>query len=215
MPHSDEKLSLEELLEHCSDQTSGKREYAWRQLLSIYKQYMYKAISSRCLGFRLESVRRNMQTICDEVIDEVVYTLCRNDCKVLKSFRHRDKEKVFRTWLARVCNTCAWIHVQRNYITPIYYRPLDEIRPALLSINPDELSELYEEHVTVLRTCREHAGNIERDINIFKLYVWEDFTMDMLRTIPCYRDLGGRVVDDVVHRLRTCLREKFGRGKKK
>ena len=67
--------------------------------------------------------------------------------------------------------------------------------------------ELYE---TVVQYLRGLAGprkrNLERDIHLFMLYNWADFSEDMIRVTPNFRSMGDRVLDNVINRLRILTR---------
>ena len=54
--------------------------------------------------------------------------------------------------------------------------------------------------------CHHSHINIERDINIFHLYTWADFSEEMILFNPCFQDIGHRVVDNVVNRMRSQLK---------
>ncbi|MBN1406317.1 MAG: hypothetical protein JW956_00930 [Calditrichaceae bacterium] len=67
--------------------------------------------------------------------------------------------------------------------------------------------EIYDYTVIKLRESNGKKRNLERDINIFQLYTWADFSESMISFIPCYKDMGHRVVDNVVNRIRARLKD--------
>ena len=44
-------------------------------------------------------------------------------------------------------------------------------------------------------------------INLFQFYVWSDLSQPTIQTHPCYAEIGHRVIDNVVNRLRDSLRK--------
>lgn len=66
--------------------------------------------------------------------------------------------------------------------------------------------EMYDHTVRQLRQSNGKKRNLERDINIFHLYTMADFSEDMILSIPCFKDMGHRVVDNVVNRIRKILK---------
>ncbi|MCB0306534.1 MAG: hypothetical protein KDI38_22420, partial [Calditrichaeota bacterium] len=75
-------------------------------------------------------------------------------------------------------------------------------------------TELYEHIVEVVRREKGgRRGNAERDLHIFLLYTLADFDQEMITALPVFcgegREIGHRVVDNVVNRIRVILREKW------
>ena len=142
------------------------------------------------------------------MFDEVVILLCNHGCKALRDFRERENEIKFRAWLRVVCNRKADAYIRKNYVPMLIESEAGEVQNFLMGFEIDDRWQLYEEHVAFLRMNKKNKKqNIERDINIFKLYVWACFTDSMIKSTPCLKEIGPRVVDLVVNRTRQFLRE--------
>ena len=81
-----------------------------------------------------------------------------------------------------------------------------EIQDLLGGLPLDNRWEIYDNMVSRLRESGSKKRNLERDINIFFIYVWADFSEDMILFNPCFSDIGHRVVDNVVNRMRKQLK---------
>lgn len=93
--------------------------------------------------------------------------------------------------------------MRKNFLPQIMDGEIEEIKESLHSVEPDDRWELYETIVSTLR----QASQKERDINILLTYTWADYNQEMISTLPCFQNMGHRVVDNVVNRLRNILKD--------
>ncbi|MFQ5651679.1 MAG: hypothetical protein ACE5IY_17215 [bacterium] len=207
MSQSHNQHPLATILHHCSDPDSPEWQNSWRELIKRYKTYMYSAIMKRCLKFNQPRLNRELNAVADDVFEEVLINICRHRCKALSEFRRHDNETVFMAWLAKICNMTTYTYVDKHYLVPLNHQAVEEMRKRLADVHPEIRSQLYDDCVKIMRGCGGRAPNTERDINIFNLYIWSDFSRAMLQDMPCFKELGHRTVDVVVHRMRTCLRK--------
>ncbi len=208
-----EKLSFSELLDLCSDSKSPFHNDAWREFIRRYKNLIYDNVVKRCRAWNHTRLHRQMQEAADDIVTDIFLNLCKDDFQAIRNFRGRHKKKQFFAWLKAIS-----IHAANNYNKKYFIRYLadmDIIDEGELSLGADYLSKLdfntgwslYEAIVDQLRhSPKTQRKNLERDIHIFMLYVWMDFPKEMIAAIPCLRDIGHRVTDLVVNRLRTTLR---------
>ncbi|RMD93518.1 MAG: hypothetical protein D6813_04010 [Calditrichaeota bacterium] len=90
---------------------------------------------------------------------------------------------------------------------PFIEENIENLKNILPIFDPEILSQLYEEFVGILRAYQKSVKpNLERDIHIFKLYTWADFSEKMITSLPCLNTIGHRVVDNVINRMRGYLR---------
>jgi hypothetical protein len=75
------------------------------------------------------------------------------------------------------------------------------------SLGHERRWELYEHLIRLWRfSAARNKLFLERDIFIFQLYTWADFSTDMIMHMPCLDRIGHRVVDNTVNRMRGSLR---------
>lgn len=197
-----ETVPFSQLLDCCSDKQCPYWESAWREFLRRYKEYIYMYIVKRCATWNNPRLRRQFSDIVNDAVADVFVILSRNDHQAIKDFRERDNEERFLAWLTILCSRAAGRHIRKNFLPRLVEGEIEEFRESLNAIDPDEQWELYE---TVVSALRQGSAN-ERDINIFLTYSWADFSPQMISTLPCFRSLGHRVVDNVANRLRNALR---------
>jgi hypothetical protein len=154
-------------------------------------------------------IQRQFSDFVNEIVDEVFATLYKNDCQALRGFVARDNERMFLAWLGTICERTA----NRSIRSLIRVRLLDEeheeLHDSLRSLDSNERWELYETIVAELRGfSKRKSERRERDIHIFQLYVWADFSEPMIETHPFLKNLGARIVDNVVNRMREYLRRR-------
>lgn len=209
MPQSSEDLlTFRQLLDYCSTPESPHWQRAWRDFFSRYKNYIYKVVTNRCQIYKIPQIKRQFSDVVNDIVEEAILQLCKNDCRALQEYKARDSEKAFLSWLATISVRTTNDYVQKHFVLPIIRQDLQEFQNWISSVDSDVRWELYEDHVSKLREFhKKQKRNLERDIHIFKLYVWADFSTPMLTSIPCFRQIGHRVVDNVVNRMRKYLRQ--------
>ncbi|MFQ5708742.1 MAG: hypothetical protein ACE5HO_14900 [bacterium] len=207
MSQSNKGLAFRQLLEFCSNPDCPQWQFAWSEFIRRYKKYMYNVILNRCLMYKNGRMRRQLSEVVNDIFSNATAQLYKNNCRALQEFRARDNEKMFLAWLAIICNRKTSTHVNKFFIKPLFENDIDELHQCIQSIDPAMRWQLYDYYVSALRKCKGSKRTTERDINIFKLYVWADFSNEMILSIPCLSSIGGRVVDNVVNRMRKCLRK--------
>ncbi len=204
MTDSNKTITLRQLINDCIDKHSSGYEKAWRIFLGRYKMHIYRSIAGRCARWNVPRLKRQLTDVVNDIAGEVFIIIFNN----LENYRELENEKKFRIWLSTICNREASHYLQRRFVQSMSELDLQEMQNYLGGLYFDTRWELYELLVDRLRAA---AGikkrNTERDINIFHLYIWSDFSEEIIKKHPCYSDLGGRVVDNVINRLRNTLRD--------
>jgi DNA-directed RNA polymerase specialized sigma24 family protein len=196
-------FSLKDLTEICSNPRSPYREEAWREFIKIYKIFIYQNVTRYCYNWRIPRLRRQLSDVVNDIVAEIYLILCSS----LSSYREVTDEKKFRFWLATICSRTVSRYIQREFVPMMANPDFEEFQDYLFELQSDNRWELYEAIVDMLRRSDSaKKRNSERDINIFLLYVWADLTGDMILAHPCYRQLGHRVIDNVVNRMRALLK---------
>lgn len=204
MEQSYSSLSLKELLLYCSDASPGKREAGWREFIRRYKQPIYYHVTRRCRSWNVSRLKRQLSETVNDIISEVYSILF----KSLQEFREVDDERKFQFWLITICNRAAGRYLQRQYLSFMADPDVDDYTDFIGGLKFDTRWELYETYVSKIRQmASSKKRNIERDINIFFFYTWADLSQSMILNHPCFHDLGHRVLDNVVNRIRTSLKE--------
>lgn len=199
--------SFEELIKHCCDPSSKQWQTAWREFIRRYKHYMYKLVTTRCLRYNLPSIKKALSEVVNDIINEIIIQLCKEECRSLKQCRGQKNEKMFLGWLAIVSIRLTDRYIKKHYLNPTIEEDIENLKNILPIFDPEILSQLYEEFVGILRASQKSVKpNLERDIHIFKLYTWADFSEKMITSLPCLNTIGHRVVDNVINRMRGYLR---------
>ena len=197
------EFSLAQIITHCSDVRSSRREAAWRQFLKRYKVFIYQVVTRRCLTWRVSRLRRQLSDVVNDIVCEVFAILCNS----LSDFREVSDEKKFKLWLATISNRAVSRYLRREFFEELAEPDLEEFQNYIHNLEYDTRWELYENIVEKLAsTASSKKKNLERDINIFLLYTWADLSQPMILAHPCYVDMGHRVIDNVVNRMRDVLK---------
>jgi len=195
--------SLQFLLNSCCDKDSSNWELAWREFLSRYKTFIYKMITHRCINWRVTRLRRQLSDVVNDVVSEVFTILSQS----ISQYREVENEARFRIWLGTICSRAASRYLKREFFTEMAEPDLEEFQNYIQGLEFDFRWELYESVITRLRSSDStKKKNIERDINLFQLYIWSDLSQPMILTHPCYSTIGHRVIDNVINRLRESLK---------
>jgi hypothetical protein len=199
--------SLRDLLDSCCDEPGARWESGWSEFIRRYKRFIYHAVARTCSSWSASRLRMQLPDAIDDVVSDVLVLLCRDRGRALRNFRSCDDERVFLAWLATVCRRKSSRHMLRYFSSKMVEAEAGEIPALVSSLGGDRRAELYEHFVEFFRS--RPAGNkihLERDIFIFQMRVWADFSMEMIRGVPCLGGIGHRVVDNTVHRMRSALR---------
>lgn len=204
----DKALTLAQLLDYCCDSTSTCHGRAWSEFLKRYKMFMYKIVTKSCSEFNVPRLHRQLSESVNDIIGEVFIILCKNEFKALQQYLARENEKKFLSWLAIICTRTTSLTVTRYFKDLFIESAPEDVEIYIKSLSFNPCWTLYEDFVTDLRTsAKKDRGNLERDINIFMLYKWEQFSKPMITSHPCLKNIGHRVIDNVVNRMLDCLRQ--------
>jgi hypothetical protein len=199
------KWSLNRLLVCCSDRNNKDYEQAWYEFIKKYKTFIYQVITYRCIRWRVSRLRRQLSDTVNDVVSEVFAILTRS----LAQYKEVEDERKFRLWLATICNRTSGRFIKREFFNEIADADLENVHNYIGKIEFEPRWELYESVVILLReTNSAKKINLERDINLFQLYIWSDLSQPIILSHPCYVNLGHRVIDNVVNRLREQIHYK-------
>lgn len=206
MTQSDPSFNFLQFLDDCSNPGSTNYEQAWRQFIERYKLFIYNQAAKSCRKWNVPRLNTQYSETVNDIFSEVILVLCGNNCKALKDFRARDNEKMFLSWLAVICSRTTGRFIQRHFSMVLSEAEIDSFIEYLIDLDFDTRWELYEAIVDLLRkNSSSKKRHLERDIHIFLLYTWADFSEPMIKLLPCLSDIGPRVVDVVVNRTRQQL----------
>jgi hypothetical protein len=207
MKRPDKKMPLDELLAHCCDNNSPRWQDAWAEFLERYKMYIYKIVSKRCKSWNVTRLNMQFSEVVNDIVTDIFILLVENNGKALSSYRGGTNEKMFLGWLATVSDRMATRHLKRYFTRIIMDEEMEDFRGKVLALNESARWELYESLVDEIRSLTgSHRRLVERDIHLFMLYNWADFSESMIKSLPYFRNMGGRVLDNVVNRIRKALR---------
>ncbi|MEJ2052541.1 MAG: hypothetical protein P8X42_01360 [Calditrichaceae bacterium] len=188
----------------CTSQESARRESGWREFLDRYKAGIYNSITKRCLNWNVPRLRSQLSDVVNDIASEVFTILF----KSLEQYQELENEQKFIAWLNTICNRAASHYLRRQFLEYMSDVDPSEMHSLLGDLSVDNRWEIYDNTVSRLRELNGgKKRNLERDINIFHLYVWSDFSDEMIQFNPCYKDIGHRVVDNVVNRMRNQLKK--------
>ncbi|RMH87432.1 MAG: hypothetical protein D6681_15090 [Calditrichaeota bacterium] len=212
-------MPFSQLLEWCCTPDSPHYQRAWNEFYRRYNLLMLKAITKRCAQLNVPRLKLQFDEVVHDIFGDVLTTLVQDNCRVLRDFRAKDNEGMFKCWLAIICNKRVWRFVNKH-LPPRMVNTETEHQEFIFEsprfrqhLTEADQWELYEWVVACLRG-RESApgterarqrGNLERDIHIYLLYVWGDFNQEMISSLP-HLDIGHRVTDNVVNRMRERVR---------
>jgi hypothetical protein len=203
-----ETWTLHELLDVCSDCASVHWESGWREFLRRYRLFVYNSVAKSCAAWNMPRLRRQFSETVNDIVSDVVLVLCRNRCRSLQNFLGRDEEKIFLAWLATVCRRAAGHHIQRYFAQMVGDGDFDEAKDYMGRLSYDARWELRETVVATLRTLSGGRKlNGERDILLFQLSLLADLPASLILSLPCFNQVGPRVLSNVTHRLRQRLRK--------
>lgn len=166
-------------------------------------------MAQRCTSWGSLRIRRQFSDFVNEMVDAVFANLYKNDCRALRNFSARDNERMFYAWLATICDRTANRHIRAMIRDRLIEDEPAEIRDRLSGGDANGRWELYEMVVAELREfAKRPTDHLERNIHLFQLCVWADFSEPMIQAHPFIRNLGPRIVDNVVSRMREFLRRR-------
>jgi hypothetical protein len=200
-------ILLSRLLDDCC---SPNREFAWAIFLRRYHCVIRREVANRCAKWRVPRLRRQFSDVVDDIVAEVLFNLCKNDCQALSNFRKRDSESALLSWLNVVCKNACDNFIAKNFKPATLDEEPQRIDTTMTSTGSDISWELYESLVETLRSGRSKKRPLrERDIHIFLLYMWAGFSPKMIQFIFA-KSIGSRTVDMVLNRMRNEFRTNSG-----
>lgn len=203
MQSQQKQWPLRQLLAICCDKKNADYQLAWREFLRRYKLFIYQIITHRCINWRVSRLRRQISDVVNDIVSDVLVILNQS----LDQYREREDDKRFRLWLGTICNRATGRYLKREFSTEIAEQDPEEFHNYIHGLAFDSRWELYETIVRQLRAAGSlKKQHLERDINIFQFYIWSDLSQCMILTHPCYTEIGHRVIDNVINRLREQLR---------
>lgn len=113
-------LTLRQLLDCCSSPSSPQWEIAWHILISRFEGFIYNKAYSRCLNWHIPRLCRQFSEVVNDVNGEVLYKLCKNQCKALQDFRKRDSERAFLSWPGKYVIMRATISSRKSLRTRLW-----------------------------------------------------------------------------------------------
>lgn len=205
MPH----LNFREMMECCTNPDSARYHEAWRQFIERYNDIIYRTVIARCSRWNSMRIHRQIQDAVNDIVSEVYQSLLQK----LSLYNDFDNESSFPFWLRTFCWRTAGGYLKRKFIVSMIDGNVEDIQAWIGEKNVSDTFdsyELFEYMVDTLRTEDQHKrGNLERDINLFFLYAWEDLSHDAIEVHPCFSDIGSRVTEVAVSRIRNQLKDKF------
>lgn len=200
-------LTLRQLLDCCSSPSSPQWEIAWHILISRFEGFIYNKAYSRCLNWHIPRLCRQFSEVVNDVNGEVLYKLCKNQCKALQDFRKRDSERAFLSWLGKICDNACDNIIAKEFKNSLMENNIQDIYEAIGGTHMDTSWELREDIERILHLSEtSKMKNRKRDITIFTLFVWGGFSAKMIQKHLALEKLGHRVVNNIVHRMKGELR---------
>lgn len=198
-------MHFSELLKQCTNPESPRQlETAWYEFMKRYKTHIYSAVTRRCMSWNVPRLDRQISDVVNDIASEVFVIIY----KSLAGFKEIEYERKFIIWLTTICSRSSSHYLQRQFMHTLTDLDIEVFQDVIGGLSFDSRWELYESAADRMRSVQSSKKkNLERDINIFLMYVWSDFSDKMVLTHPCYSSLGGRVIDNVINRMRSVLRE--------
>ncbi len=195
--------SLREIINYISERNSGNYELGWLEFTKRYKNSIYQVVTRRVLSWNVPRLRRQLSDVVNDIVSEIFIILI----KSIPTYREVDNEKQFLYWLTTVCNRATSHYLKKQFISTVTDFEIEDVREYFKVLQFDTRWELYESIVNQIRNMSgKNKRNLERDIGIFTLYTVSDFSQEMILHNPCFKDMGHRVIDNVVNRFRESLK---------
>jgi len=195
-------LSLKRIIEVCSSPNDPQWESAWLQLLVRYKNLIYFFINKSSNGWQISRLNLQKSEVIDDIFSDVLYVLHFN----LESFKNRDSEQKFISWLQIICNRSTSRYMQRILKDMLSEKSLEGFSDYKDVYSGEKSWELYENVVTMLRSQLKNNKLAERDIHIFLLTIWSGFSPRQVLEHPCFSDLKLNTIEVTISRIRKKLK---------
>ncbi len=191
-------MTLDKLITQCASEEISEKNQAWQIFWQRYHARIYGFARYACQ----KSIRprhRLFKDVVDDVVGDVLFILNSE----LSSFRNRDDEGRFLAWLSMITNRAALRYMQKNY-SRLYFNDRNE--ETLNSREPFHCWELYDYLVAFFRkTRKKNSVQSERDISIFMLYTFADFSPETIKKQPCLKNVSLRAIQLVLNRMKKKL----------
>ncbi|MBN1465035.1 hypothetical protein JXA02_04690 [candidate division KSB1 bacterium] len=196
-----QEFQLADVLQSCADRSSPAFERASFYFIHKYKNYIYKIVCKRC-SLWFQDPPAEMSEIINDIVSDVFFLLFRRNARALTQFKATDSEAAFRGYLATISDRMA----QRKLQKKVVHTSLSDHVVKNYTICPEAKWQIFDYIVQVLRLrAGKNGRHTERNILLFNLYTLEDYTREMLMSMPLFRNIGHRVVDNVICRSREKL----------
>ncbi|RMG61790.1 MAG: sigma-70 family RNA polymerase sigma factor [Calditrichaeota bacterium] len=203
-------VSLSDLIDALSQPSSAQWQKAWQEFLSRYHRFIYHCINQRCQRWQADRLGYQLNDIVEDIYGQVMVILCQDNARVIRNFAHKSDENRFLAWLAAVCNHAATRYLKQQF----FQRALDsdprshtQVRAMMAEDNHDEWLMFQWINHCLREKQKTRRNNFERDLFIFFLYTFADFSREQIASLPCLEGIGHRVVDVAVNRIRSVLRQ--------
>ena len=202
----DSSLTLRKLLDHCSDPSDSCYECGWSNFYDRFNDFIYSQVKHSCYRWNAKRLNLQFSEAIDDCVQEVYKTLTKN----LISFKSRDDKGKFHAYLKVICrNTCLLF--LGKFFKPLWDADeLDSLIVYIQGLDTDCSWEYYEIIVTISRESSTRE-NLERDLNVFNLIVFERFSKPMLKSHQCFSKMSDTNIENSVFRIREILRENVER----
>ncbi len=205
MTKSFKDISLHELLEICTDESSANHQSAWAEFIHRYKPYIYKVVQNRYLAWGQKSTDITFADIIDDIVNDVFLILFQDGGRALQLFNARNSDKAFRGYLATIANRLTKRKLTK-YLIPGAVHDVADTSEQQPGIEKEARWQFFDYIVNRIRKkSGKNQKHTERDILIFNLYLLEEFTREMIEAQPLFRNIGHRVVDNVLMRNKRKL----------
>ena len=197
------EFQLHQLLELCTNHSSPQFEKACLHFINRYKSYIYKVVYKRCNIWYQNQQPAELSEIVNDIVNDTFLLLFKRNARALDQFKATSSESAFRGYLATISDRMAQRLLQKRIIhTPLESRHETKER----AVSQDSKWQIFDYIVAILRLrAGKQERHVERNILLFNLYTLEDYTRDMLQVPPIFENMGHRVVDNVIGRLREKL----------
>ncbi|HED09345.1 MAG TPA: hypothetical protein ENJ10_01525 [Caldithrix abyssi] len=198
MPGINDKMTLNELITQCASEQISEKNRAWQIFWQRYHSRIYGFARYACQK-SIRPQHRSFNDVVDDVVGDVLFIL-NNE---LDGFRSRDDEGRFLAWLSMIVNRAALRYMQKNYSRLYFNDRSEETECAGELFN---CWELYDYIVAFFRKIRKkNSVQSERDISIFMLYTFADFSPEAIKNQPCMKNVSLRAIQLVVSRMKKKL----------
>ncbi len=196
---------LKTLLSYCQARQDENYERAWREFIRRFREPLYGHVYYSCRAWRVSRLNRQLSESVDDIMAEVLVILMRS----IKNFRAVDQPAMFQSWLAVIAYRATGRYVKRYFSQQILNDEVRELPELKTHIDPHYRRQLYEYIVDHLRAAiGKPTANSERDIHIFMLTAWWDFSEKMLKRHPAFPELKSPyAVKSILKRMREKLRK--------